>query len=81
MIMYVSVRVHHQVILYSMMLRDRYQIPEHPGGLLAYLRTKHVQGIPAFTHERNGETVGCFALLPTEYPTNRGHLPILTSQL
>jgi len=45
----------YQVILYSMMLRDRYQMSEHPGGLLAYLKAKHVQGIPAFIHEQNGE--------------------------
>ncbi len=40
-----------------MMLRDRYQMKDHPGGLLAYLKAKHVHGIPAIGHEQSGKGI------------------------
>ena len=43
-----------QVILYTLMLRDRYNV-EVPGGLLHYLSANHMQGVPAFPQEKRGE--------------------------
>ena len=33
------------------MLRDRYPDDDIPGGLLYYMKTGHMQGLPAETHE------------------------------
>ena len=37
------------------MLRDRYRDESIPGGLLYYLRGKHMQGLPAERHEIRSE--------------------------
>lgn len=42
-----------QVILYSLMLSDRY-FCSPPGGLLVYLRGNHMQGLSVFPHEKRG---------------------------
>ena len=46
-----------QVILYTLMMEERYGA-EVPGGLLHYLREGHMQGVPAFPQEKRGEEVG-----------------------
>ena len=46
-----------QVILYALMMEERYK-EEVPGGLLHYLRDGHMQGVPAFPQEKRGEEWG-----------------------
>ena len=42
-----------QLTLYSMMVGDRYETPP-PGGLLYYLKSGHMQGLPTLPHEKRG---------------------------
>ncbi len=45
-----------QVALYTLMLSDRYSA--HPtGGLLYYMKTGHMQGLPSLPHEIRGVCV------------------------
>ena len=52
-----SVEHRAQVILYALMMEERYGA-EVPGGLLHYLREGIMQGVPAFPQEKRGERVG-----------------------
>ena len=40
--------------LYSVMLGDRYVTQPPPGGLLFYLKSGHMQGLAALSHEKRG---------------------------
>ena len=42
-----------QIILYTLMMKERYNV-DVQGGLLHYLKGRHMQGIPAFPREKRG---------------------------